>query len=263
MIQKIFQFNTYDGKDSLLPTRYHIQSVSIGKNDIFLGTRSGDIYQFNWSLQAESQNSEQKTKGNNYSTVLSAFDDDEVNSCSFNISSKKLFILTQSGSISVINLETFEKVNEQKIGVMNGKIVRMLTSKLSNKIFIVLKKGIEIYQYQENQKSGTKKPNRFKKLKESLKYPSSEIKAAVLSLNEKYMALLIAPNHLQNSKIEIYDLGSPDDKNFYLLYKVLEHIPENIEIIDFSTDNGFLLYKNPDEDETIIDLTTKQIINME
>ena len=44
---------------------------------------------------------------------------------------------------------------------------------------------------------------------------------------------------------------------------MLEHIPENIEIIDFSTDNEFLLYKNPDEDETIIDLTTKQPINIE
>ena len=196
MIQKIFEFNTYDGKDSLLPTKYHIQSVTIGQNDIILGTRSGDIYQFNWSTQAETQSNDQKMKGNNHSIVLSAFDDDEINSCSFNISSKKLFILTQSGSISVINLETFEKVNEEKIGVMNGKIVRMLTSKLSNKIYIVLKRGIEIYQYEENEKSGTKKLNRFKKLKESLKYPSSEIKAAVLSLNEKYMALLIAPNSL-------------------------------------------------------------------
>jgi hypothetical protein len=41
---------------------------------------------------------------------------------------------------------------------------------------------------------------------------------------------------------------------------VLENIPANIEIIDFSTDNGYLVYKNSDEDETIIDLTTKSQI---
>lgn len=40
----------------------------------------------------------------------------------------------------------------------------------------------------------------------------------------------------------------------------MENIPANIEIIDFSTDNGYLVYKNSDEDETIIDLTTKSQI---
>ena len=42
---------------------------------------------------------------------------------------------------------------------------------------------------------------------------------------------------------------------------IRENIPANIDIIDFSTDNGYLVYKNLDEDETIIDLTTKESIN--
>lgn len=56
-------------------------------------------------------------------------------------------------------------------------------------------------------------------------------------------------------------MSQPDGKDFFIQYKLLENIPANIEIIDFSTDNGYLVYKQSDEDETIIDLTAKEAIN--
>jgi hypothetical protein len=52
-----------------------------------------------------------------------------------------------------------------------------------------------------------------------------------------------------------------DGREFYGLHKILENIPSDIEIIDFSTDNGYFVYKNSEDEETIIDLITKEVIN--
>ena len=68
----------------------------------------------------------------------------------------------------------------------------MLVCKLSCKIYITMKKGIEVYTYIEEGKYR----NRFNKEKEVLRSGNTEIKAGILSLNEKYLALLMSPNHL-------------------------------------------------------------------
>ena len=72
----------------------------------------------------------------------------------------------------------------------------MLTCKLSNKLFIVLKNSIQVYQCISDIDKNSKPINKFKKCKEHLKSMSSEIKAGILSINEKYLAILIAPNQL-------------------------------------------------------------------
>lgn len=41
IIQKMFEFSIYHGRDQKIPIRYHIQSVCISKNNIIVGTRSG------------------------------------------------------------------------------------------------------------------------------------------------------------------------------------------------------------------------------
>ena len=46
IIQKVFEFNIYSGKEPIVPSKYHIQSVCIGKYEVFVGTRSGDIHKF-------------------------------------------------------------------------------------------------------------------------------------------------------------------------------------------------------------------------
>ena len=55
-----------------------------------------------------------------------------------------------------------------------------------------MKKGIDVYTYIEEGKYS----NRFNKEKEVLRSGNTEIKAGILSLNEKYLALLMSPNHL-------------------------------------------------------------------
>ena len=45
-IQKVFEFSIYSGKEQAVPVKFHIQSVCIGKNEIIVGTRSGEIYEF-------------------------------------------------------------------------------------------------------------------------------------------------------------------------------------------------------------------------
>ena len=68
----------------------------------------------------------------------------------------------------------------------------MLVCKLSCKIYIIMKKGIDVYTYIESGKYS----NRFNKEKEVLRLGNTEIKSGILSLNEKYLALLMSPNHL-------------------------------------------------------------------
>ena len=60
-----------------------------------------------------------------------------------------------------------------------------------------MKKGIDVYTYVEDGKHS----NKFSKSKDFFNTSNSEIKTAILSLNEKYLALLMSPNHLENAKI--------------------------------------------------------------
>ena len=73
------------------------------------------------------------------------------------------------------------------------------------------------------------------------------------------MAVLVAQSSLHNSKIEIYNLETVEGQ-FYALYKVEENIPASIDLIDFCIDHDYLLYQGPDEDQTIIDLMSKEKI---
>lgn len=102
-------------------------------------------------------------------------------------------MLSQSGTFSVFNLNNFEKIKEEKIDIGNSEIVKMLVCKLSTRIFIILRNTILAYTYYSE--VNDEKFNKFRKLKENLK-SGSDIKAAILSLNEKYMAILIAPNQV-------------------------------------------------------------------
>ena len=106
-----------------------------------MGTRSGDTHKCNCTPGEDS------LKENSPSLILSAFDNDQINSCSFNISSQKLYVLTCSGIFCVFNLKTNQKIKEERIKLDNTEIVKMLVCKLSNKIYLILKKSIEVYTY--------------------------------------------------------------------------------------------------------------------
>lgn len=73
------------------------------------------------------------------------------------------------------------------------------------------------------------------------------------------MAVLVAPGPLQNAKIEIYNLKSPEGQ-FFALYRVEENLQASIDVIDFCTDHEYLVYQGTDEEQIIIDLMTKEKI---
>lgn len=106
-----------------------------------MGTRSGDIHKCSCTP------GEENIKDEGPALILSAFDNDQINSCSFNISSQKLYVLTNSGTFCVFNLKTNRKIKEEHIKLDNTEIVKMLVCKLSNKIYLILKKSIEVYNY--------------------------------------------------------------------------------------------------------------------
>lgn len=71
--------------------------------------------------------------------------------------------------------------------------------------------------------------------------------------------MLVAPGPLQNAKIEIYNLTVVEGQ-FFSQYKVEENLQASIDVIDFCTDHEYLVYQGTDEEQTIIDLMTKEKI---
>jgi hypothetical protein len=49
-----------------------------------------------------------------------------------------------------------------------------------------------------------------------------------------------------------------ENGGFYAQYKVEDNIPASIDLIDFCIDHDYLLYQGPDEEQTIIDLMSKE-----
>lgn len=43
--------------------------------------------------------------------------------------------------------------------------------------------------------------------------------------------------------IQLYDLTT-NQNSFFKQFKILDHIPTNVQIIDFSTDNDYLICRN-------------------
>ena len=61
------------------------------------------------------------------------------------------------------------------------------------------------------------------------------------------MALLVGSAQMDLYSIQLYDLTQLDNNNNFKQYKILDHIPTNVEIIDFSTDNEYLICKNTED----------------
>ena len=74
-----------------------------------------------------------------------------------------------------------------------------------------------------------------------------------LSKDEKMLAVALSSNQELNAKIEIYDVED-DSKNFKLLCNI-DNLNTNVDYLDFSTDNFYLLYKDVSDEIAIIDLS--------
>ena len=253
IIQKIEEFSTYTGKDANPPPKFQIQSVCLSKQSLIIGNRAGEILRFPFSVSGAKQKAPLGELQS--SLLLASFHHERINSISFSTSSKRLYLMTEAegeyGTFAVINVTDSLKVFEEKVE-FKYPLVRMLACKLSPRIFLVLKGGVTVYNYTSDLKD--ERNSRLQRRKEWMKCESG-IKAAILSSRENYLAVLIAPSSLQNAKIEIYNLNSPDAQ-FYQLYKVEENIPASIEVIDFCVDHDYLVYQSPDEEQTIIDMLT-------
>jgi hypothetical protein len=78
------------------------------------------------------------------------------------------------------------------------------------------------------------------------------IKDMKLSFDEKMLAVALASGQDQSAKIEIYDSES-EDSNFKLICQ-FDNLNTNVDYLDFSTDNSYLLYKDVADEIAIIDL---------
>jgi hypothetical protein len=130
----------------------------------------------------------------------------------------------------------------------------MLVCRQSPRIFLALKGGIICFTYQAEVRD--EKYNKLVRRKDWLKCDSG-IKAVCLSSTETYLAVLIAPNANENAKIQIYRMDVSEGL-FYQLYRVEENIPASIELIDFSAHHDYLVYQGSDEEQTVLDLLTRE-----
>lgn len=125
-----------------------------------------------------------------------------------------------------------------------SEIIKMIVCKLSYRIYLILNNSVMTFYYMHNKEE---KMQKFKKGKEVLKAEQSlMIKEAIMSPNEKYLALLMGSAQMDLYSIQLYDLSHPEG-SFFKQYKILDHIPTNVGVIDFSTDNEYLICKNTED----------------
>lgn len=89
---------------------------------------------------------------------------------------------------------------------------------------------------------------------------TSEIQQLKISENEKIMAVAILNQVEQPSKIFIYDSDHQNQK--FQLICTLDNISATIELLDFSVDNQYLLYKDSNDEVVISDLSSQKRINI-
>lgn len=85
--------------------------------------------------------------------------------------------------------------------------------------------------------------------------------------------MLIAANQTENAKLLVYTLNirsnqkqerrlTAEPREAFVLYHVVENLSANVDFIDFSTDNEYLVFKNRDDSENfVVRLLSKERVN--
>lgn len=231
---KINSFNTYqlypdNPRNALKNPMYHIQSLQFRLNYIIAGTRSGDIY-FLCIPEANDALSPDASKSL-VTKVFSAHDNEIPKEADFTADGERIFCITQRGLFSSWDYQTCKNLVSIAFEMPT---VSMVVFKTNLYVAIAFEKEIVLLDISKNQEAEVVKGFGVESLQNI-----TDIK---VSMNEEFLAVAIAPSVETNARIELYSIHF--DKKELLPKKTIEGIYSEIEFMDFSTDDYYLMYKD-------------------
>jgi len=207
---------------------------------ILAGTKCGDVYELIIPDEKELKNT---TKDNRDLVKLrSSAQDQEVPRCvGFSGNSELIYMISKQGYFTVWQFKILKKVHDVHYNLPTQS---MIVFKKSQIVIVAFLQKIQFIDCNDA----------YSVLGKATKICSANIQDIKLSFNEEILAVALSPKQDQNARIDIFRVS--DGEELFAPYKSIENLTNNIEFIDFSTDNYYMLYKDIQEEETIFNLVS-------
>lgn len=221
---------------------YHIQSLQLRLNNIIVGTRSGDIYFL--SIPNFEENEEEDMR-DLVKKVYTAHDNEVPKEADFSAIEDRIYCITSKGMFTSWDYETMRSLVRIPFDMATTTMIVLKNHEL---IIIAFEKQIVVLDVSKREMSET-----IDGFTVETQFNLTDVK---VSLNEEFMAVAIAPSEETNAKIELYTINF--EKKEFVSKKTIEGIFSEIEFMDFSTDNYYLMYKDSIGQKCFFDLANNK-----
>lgn len=205
------------------------------------GTRSGDIYLFNM-IDAE-VDKEVPDMSETRVQVYSCHDNEIPKEVDFNASNTTLFCITEKGLFTAWNFETLK--TEATIVFAKTTINMIVMKKHNNKVLIAFDTQIILLRTDKYEKDEGFTCDFQRKV--------TDVK---VSKKEDKMAVAFAAGNDGSAYIQIFKIDHSSNKA--ISGDIIENISSNVEFMDFSEDDFYLMYKDNVTQKCFFDLTNQK-----
>lgn len=227
-------------KEILSAPENNVQAIAMGMNKIAVGTKSGDIFEFQITDDMQIIN---PNTLNMPIRKVNFQDHDPPISITLDNTSSFFYSITSKGLLSVWDIKKFICIYSYDFRV-NAKYIYHF--KYQNKLLIAFENFISVLDTSENEQ--------FKKLP-IYDLQTGEINDVKVSPNEKLIAIgsLIANS---NPVLDIYDIV-----NGFVHKNQIQNLNTRIKFLDFSKESTYLLLEDYLEEVLVIDIHQKTVIS--
>lgn len=221
---------------------FHIQSLQLRLNNVIVGTRSGDIY---FLSMPNFESGEDQDMRDLVKKVYTAHDNEIPKEADFSAAGDKIYCITSKGMFTSWDYATMRSLVRIPFGMPTTTMIVLNNHDL---IIIAFEKKVVVLDVSRRESSET-----IDGFTVETQFNLTDVK---VSLNEEFMAIAIAPSEETNAKIELYTINF--DKKEFISKKTIEGIFSEIEFMDFSTDNYYLMYKDSIGQKCFFDLANNK-----
>ena len=214
---------------------YNIQSIALGINKIGIGTKSGDIYEFQITDDIQIIKNEEKKK---MLCKINFQDNEPPISVAMDINSNKLFTITEKGLLNVININNLKLLYSDNFKIRANHIYhfkykKQLLIAFFNSI-IVLDTSNDLY------KQLSRYDLNFER--------TDEINEIKISPDEKILSVAALQDN-SNPVLKIFDII-----NGFHSKKEVTDLNSRIKYLDFSRESSYILIENYLGEVLVIDI---------
>lgn len=177
--------------------------------------------------------------------VYTAHDNEVPKEADFSAAEDRIYCITNKGLFTSWDYETMRSLVRIPFDMAT---TTMIVLKNHEMIIIAFEKQIVVLDVTKREISET-----ISGFTVETQFNLTDVK---VSLNEEFMAVAIAPSEETNAKIELYTINF--DKREFISKKTIEGIFSEIEFMDFSTDNYYLMYKDSIGQKCFFDLANNK-----